>query len=33
MVYRCVSIEDGQDFALKEIATYKLDSEAKLLIA
>lgn len=33
VVYRCEALEDGQEFALKEIATYKLENEAKLLIA
>jgi hypothetical protein len=33
VVYRCVSFEDKEEYALKEIPTFKLDPEAKNLIA
>jgi hypothetical protein len=33
LVYQCVSVDDHQEYALKEIPTYKLDPEAKNLIA
>jgi hypothetical protein len=33
LVYECVGVDDKQEYALKEIPTYKLDPEAKNLIA
>ena len=33
LVYECVGVEDKQEYALKEIPTYKLDPDAKNLIA
>lgn len=33
VVYKCTSYEDNQEYALKEIAVYKLDNEARNLIA
>lgn len=33
VVYRCVCYENKEEYALKEIPTFKLDPEAKNLIA
>lgn len=33
VVYKCVSYEDKEEYALKEIPTFKLEPEAKNLIA
>ena len=33
MVYECIGVEDKQQYAIKEIPTFKLDPEAKNLIA
>ena len=32
LVYECVSMEDKQQYAIKEIPTFKLDHEAKNLM-
>ena len=33
LVYECVGVEDKQQYAMKEIPTFKLDNESKTLIA
>jgi serine/threonine protein kinase len=33
VVYRCQGIADNKEFAIKEIASHKLDNESKNLIA